>query len=167
MSLFRPDAPPSRPQPRDPAVPPGTRRAATLLAVDTRFAGTLTGSSELVVEGELEGAIDIEGTVIIAPSGRVRGEVHGRSVQVGGKVWGNVRGRERVELTPSASLEGDIAAPRVVVAEGAYFKGRVEMVTEATAGKGDGEAKDDAKAKGGDGKGRPSTAAAGSGKEAK
>lgn len=123
------------------------------------------------MEGELEGAIDIEGTVIIAPSGRVRGEISA-SVQVSGKVWARFAGRERVELTPSASLEGDIAAPRVVVAEGAYFKGRVEMVTEATAGKADAKPKDDSKAKdnlrakGGDGKGRPS-AAAGSGKEGK
>jgi len=48
-------------------------------------------------------------------------------VRIGGRVTGNVHGREKVEILPSGRLEGDVAAPRVVLAEGAFFKGKVEM----------------------------------------
>ncbi|MEA2690842.1 MAG: hypothetical protein QOJ16_229, partial [Acidobacteriota bacterium] len=69
-------------------------------------------------------------TVVIGAEGVVRGPVSGRVVKVAGRVTGNVRGSDRVEVGPAATLEGDISAPRVVIAEGAFFKGKVEMQGE-------------------------------------
>ncbi|HEX4955649.1 MAG TPA: polymer-forming cytoskeletal protein [Thermoanaerobaculia bacterium] len=97
--------------------------------------GQITGRTDLLIEGEVEGGIDLEaGTVRVAPSGTVRGPISSSTVHIAGRVVGEVRGREAVEIAPSGSLEGDLAAARVMVAEGAYFKGSMTMPTEGSAG---------------------------------
>jgi len=116
---------PSRPP--SPSPGPARERPVSRIAEGTRISGQVGGSTELVLEGELEGKIDLDARVVVGPSGSVRGEVTGRSVLIAGKVFGNVRGRERVEVGTSGTLEGDISAPRVTIAEGAFFKGKVEM----------------------------------------
>ena len=63
----------------------------------------------------------------VAPSGEVRGDLHARSVIVGGKVFGQIRAEERAELLASASVEGNVHAPKVVIAEGAQLQGSVAM----------------------------------------
>ena len=127
MALFHRDS-------SDAATPPpagrdagGTRARVTLLAPGSRFVGDLLGSTEVLIEGELEGGVRLDANLTIGAEGCVKGEVEARCVRVAGKVVGNVRGRERVEVLGSGALEGDVAAPRVVIAEGAFFKGRVEM----------------------------------------
>jgi cytoskeletal protein CcmA (bactofilin family) len=130
MSLFRrePETPgASRAPVRDATPLPAGRRMATTIAAGSRCEGTISGANEVVIEGELVGNVRVDAVVIVGPSGQVVGELVGRSVQVGGKVRGDVMGRERVELTPSATLEGNVRSPRVVIAEGAFFKGKVEM----------------------------------------
>jgi cytoskeletal protein CcmA (bactofilin family) len=103
------------------------RGRATLIAAGTHVHGEITGDAELHIEGDVEGEIRVDDTVVVGASGRVKGQITARAVRVGGKVTGNVRGLERVEVLPSGSTEGDISAPRVVIAEGAFFKGKVEM----------------------------------------
>ncbi len=131
MPIFRREAeePAHAASPRQssPAPGPSRERAVSRVAEGTRISGQITGSTELLLEGELEGRIDLDARVVVGTSGVVRGEVTGRTVLVAGKVFGNVRGRERVEVGTSGSLEGDISAPRVTIAEGAFFKGKVEM----------------------------------------
>ena len=63
----------------------------------------------------------------VAASGEVRGDVHARSVIVGGRVYGQIRAEERAELLASASVEGNVQAPKVVIAEGAQLQGSVAM----------------------------------------
>jgi cytoskeletal protein CcmA (bactofilin family) len=106
------------------------RRRVTHIAPGTRVEGKLSGATELLIEGEVEGEIRVESTVMIGTDGVVQGPISANTVRVGGRVAGNVEATERVEVAPSGSLEGDIAAPRVIIAEGAFFKGRVEMRTE-------------------------------------
>jgi cytoskeletal protein CcmA (bactofilin family) len=100
---------------------------ATHIASGTKVVGQISGTAELVIDGEVEGQIDLDSRVIIGASGRVKGEIQARAIEVGGKVHGNVRGRERVEVLTTGGLEGDVVSPRVVIAEGAFFKGKVEM----------------------------------------
>ncbi len=69
----------------------------------------------------------VDGMVVIGEGGRVRGGVTAGSVLVKGKIEGDVRAGERAEVAPSGTAEGDIEAPRVVIAEGAFFKGNVKM----------------------------------------
>lgn len=139
MSFFRRDAEPEPPSAtaRTPAPNPSSQpsasreRAITRVADGTKIVGEISGATELLVEGEVEGQIRVESRVVIGGSGVVRGQVVAASVLVAGAVHGNVRGTERVEVGSSGRLEGDIAAPRVTIAEGAFFKGKVEMGGEA------------------------------------
>ena len=63
----------------------------------------------------------------MGPEGVVTGPIEAPVVRIGGRVIGDVAASDRVEVSPSGSLEGDITAPRVVIAEGAFFKGKVAM----------------------------------------
>ena len=101
--------------------------------------GELSGSEDLYLDGEVEGSIELhEHNLTIGPHGRVRANVQARDIIVHGKVDGNVHGSERVELKRSAVLVGDISTQRIVIEDGAYFKGAIDI-------KKDGKAKPDAK----------------------
>ncbi len=138
MALFgreqQPPAKSSAPMPSpSQSGPAAAGKVATLIAPGSKVTGKISGAAEVVVEGELEGELRVDGGAVVGTGGIVRGEIAARSVRVAGKVVGNIRGAERVEVLASGSLEGDVSAPRVVIAEGAFFKGKVEM----TGGKGD------------------------------
>jgi len=89
--------------------------------------GEITGTANVVIEGDLQGEVRIEGKVRVEPGGRVRGGLQGGELEVAGRVHGDVVGRERITLDASAELYGNLSAPRVVIHEGALFKGQVEM----------------------------------------
>jgi len=103
------------------------KRRLTHIAPGTRVRGEISGPTELLIEGEIEGEVRVDSAVMIGTDGVVTGPISAPTVRVGGRVVGNVHATDRVEVAPSGSLEGDISAPRVVIAEGAFFKGRVEM----------------------------------------
>lgn len=128
-----PPAPSDRSTPRPAARVESRASDVTHIAKGSKVVGKITGAAELVIDGEVEGEIHLDSRVVIGPSGRLQGTVQGRSVQVGGKIVGDVRGSERVEVLASGSLDGDVSAPRVVIAEGAFFKGKVEMHDKAGA----------------------------------
>jgi cytoskeletal protein CcmA (bactofilin family) len=103
------------------------QRRITHIAPGSRIEGQVSGPTELLVEGEVEGEIRVDSTVMIGTEGVVQGPVTAHVVRIGGRVFGNVTASDRIEVAPSGSLEGDVAAPRIIIAEGAFFKGRVEM----------------------------------------
>jgi cytoskeletal protein CcmA (bactofilin family) len=130
MSIFRRDSVSSSPAPAGGAPEssgPAQRRRLTHIAAGTRLTGEVTGGTELLVEGELRGEVRVEAMVTVGAEGLVEGPITAPVVRVGGRVVGAVVASDRVEVSPAGSLEGDISAPRVVIAEGAFFKGRVEM----------------------------------------
>lgn len=89
--------------------------------------GELSGSENLFVDGEVEGSIELrDHHLTIGPHGRVRANVNAREVVVHGTLTGNVHGTERVELKKSAELTGDIVTQRVVIEDGAVFKGSID-----------------------------------------
>lgn len=104
-----------------------SRRRVTHIAPGSRIQGELTGPTELLIEGEVEGEVRVDSLVVIGTEGLVQGPVAAQTVRVSGRVVGNLQATDRVEIAPAGSVEGDISAPRVVIAEGAFFKGRVEM----------------------------------------
>ena len=90
--------------------------------------GELSGSEDLYLDGEVEGNIELrDHSLIVGPHGRVRANVHARDVVVHGKVDGNIRATDRVELKKSAVLVGDIATQRIVIEDGAFFKGGIDI----------------------------------------
>jgi len=90
--------------------------------------GELSGSEDLYLDGEVEGSIDLRGhSLTIGPNGRVRANVNALDVVVHGKVEGNLRAADRVELKKSAILVGDIFTQRIVIEDGAFFKGGIDI----------------------------------------
>lgn len=90
--------------------------------------GELSGSEDLTIEGNVEGRIELRDNVLtIGPNGRIRAEVFAKSVIVLGEVVGNVTASEKVDIRDNGSVDGDITSPRVAIAEGAHFRGSVDM----------------------------------------
>lgn len=106
---------------------PGDGDSRTVIARPTRIEGRILGSGEIVINGEVDGAIEGTGTVKIAEHGGVEATVHARNVIVAGRVKGNISASQRIELEPSAFVEGNITAPRILIRDGATFKGQVLM----------------------------------------
>jgi cytoskeletal protein CcmA (bactofilin family) len=88
----------------------------------------LNGSEDLTIEGHVEGKIELKEHVLtIGPNGRIKAQVFAKSVIVLGEVTGNVTATEKVDIRDNGSVDGDIIAPRVAIAEGAHFRGSVDM----------------------------------------
>jgi cytoskeletal protein CcmA (bactofilin family) len=103
--------------------------------------GDLTGNEDIVVEGTVEGKIDLPNNQLtVGADGNVRAEVTAKAVIVVGKVAGNVHGTERVEIQATGVVDGDVSAPKLIVAEGAVVNGSIKMSTKAGAGSGAGTA---------------------------
>src|SRR5690242_12847583 len=90
--------------------------------------GELNGSEDLTIEGHVEGTIQLrEHVLTIGPNGRIKAQVFAKAVIVLGEVTGNVTATEKVDIRDNGSVDGDIIAPRVAIAEGAHFRGSVDM----------------------------------------
>ena len=90
--------------------------------------GELNGSEDLTIEGHVEGKIELrEHVLTIGPNGKIKAELFAKSIVVLGEVVGNVTATEKVDIRENGSVEGDITAPRVAIAEGAHFRGSVDM----------------------------------------
>ena len=90
--------------------------------------GELNGSEDLTVEGKVEGKIELRQHVLtIGPHGKIKAQVFAKSVVVLGEVNGNVTASDKVSIRENGSVDGDITAPRVAIAEGAHFRGSVDM----------------------------------------
>jgi cytoskeletal protein CcmA (bactofilin family) len=138
---------PASGQPATPAAPtapqPQASAPAALQQPDTRrqierdvvnigksvvIKGELNGSEDLTIEGHVEGKIELKDHVLtIGPNGKIKAEVYAKSVIVLGEVHGNVLATEKVDIRDGGSVDGDIVSPRVAIAEGAHFRGSVDM----------------------------------------
>lgn len=93
-----------------------------------RINGQVSGDEDLVIQGHVEGTVDLaQHSVTVGPDGEVTADISGRVITVEGQVEGDLTGEEQVVLRSSARVEGDISAPRVVLEDGARFRGGVEM----------------------------------------
>jgi cytoskeletal protein CcmA (bactofilin family) len=96
--------------------------------------GELNGSEDLTIEGHVEGTIQLKEHVLtIGPNGRIKAQVFAKSVIVLGEVTGNVTASDKVDIRDNGSVDGDIVSPRVAIAEGAHFRGSVDMQRKAGA----------------------------------
>jgi cytoskeletal protein CcmA (bactofilin family) len=94
--------------------------------------GELSGSEDLYIDGTVEGTIQLHGNnLVIGPNGQVRADVNTKVVVIQGKLEGNIRASERVELRKSAVVVGDIVTQRIAMEDGAYVKGKIEIQREA------------------------------------
>jgi cytoskeletal protein CcmA (bactofilin family) len=90
--------------------------------------GELSGSEDLTIEGHVEGKIELKDNVLtIGPNGRIKAAVFSKAVIVLGEVNGNIAASEKVDIRDGGSVDGDIVSPKVAIAEGAHFRGSVDM----------------------------------------
>jgi cytoskeletal protein CcmA (bactofilin family) len=127
MALFSKEAPPPRPQQRGPEPPAAGTLKGTYLGPNVIVDGTVSGNEPVFVEGTVKGRINLRADLRIGTQARVEATVHAKNVVVEGKLEGDVSADERVELVASATVDGNIRAPKIVVAEGARFRGSVDM----------------------------------------
>lgn len=95
-----------------------------------RQQGELHFSGQAHLEGEFQGLIQGQGTVLIGPSAVVRAEIEAAQVIISGRVIGDVKASERIELKKPGHLQGDVTAPLVVMEEGVRFEGRCHMALD-------------------------------------
>ena len=104
--------------------------------------GELNGSEDLTIEGQVEGKIELRQNVLtIGANAKIKAQVFAKSVIILGEVTGNVAATEKVDIRDNGSVDGDIAAPRVAIAEGAHFRGSIDMQRAGSSGTPKGEAK--------------------------
>ncbi|MDQ3169635.1 MAG: polymer-forming cytoskeletal protein [Acidobacteriota bacterium] len=96
--------------------------------------GELSGSEDLTIEGQVDGQIELRQNVLtIGPNGRIKAEIFAKAVVVQGEVIGNITATEKVDIRDAGSVDGDLAAPRIAIADGAHFRGSIDMKREAGA----------------------------------
>lgn len=116
-------SPPSRP------ASAGAERAS--IGPSIAIKGDVSGNEDLVIQGRIEGSVQLgQHRVTVGPEGRVKADISGRTVTVEGEVTGNLRGQEQVVLRSTARVEGDIESPRVVIEDGATFRGSIDMAPD-------------------------------------
>lgn len=106
----------------------------TVIGPSILISGKLQGDEDLTVRGRVEGELSLSKTLIVETSGIVKANVSVKNAIVSGVVVGNITASESVELTREGRMVGDIHSPRVIIVDGASFRGRVDM-GEATAGR--------------------------------
>jgi cytoskeletal protein CcmA (bactofilin family) len=89
--------------------------------------GEISGEEDLVVQGTVKGKIVLKENLVVEGSGVVEADIETANVTVSGQVTGNIRASQRVELRSDGRMVGDIKAPRILIADGASFKGNVDM----------------------------------------
>ena len=95
--------------------------------------GELSASEDLTIEGQVEGKVDLrQNTLTIGTNARITAQVSAKVVIVMGHVHGNISATEKVDIRDNGSVDGDLSAPRVAIAEGAHFRGSIDMQQSKT-----------------------------------
>lgn len=98
--------------------------------------GQVTSREDITVHGQVNGQISmVEGTLLVAPTARIEADVDVPRLTIHGTLSGNIAAGERVELTPSATVQGTLLAPSVILREGATFNGSIQVDRKAGAAK--------------------------------
>lgn len=115
------------PKPPEPELP----RGVAAIGKSVMIKGQIFSREDLYLDGEIEGTVEVpENRLTIGPHGRLQASVKAREVVVLGSVNGNVEAGERIDIRKDARLVGDIKTGRIIIEDGAYFKGSIDIVRE-------------------------------------
>jgi len=118
----------SNPQKETPKASDPHRADVGHIGKSVQIKGELTGSEDLYLDGSIEGTIDLrDHSLIIGPNGKIKADITARDLVVHGKVEGNVTATGRVELRKSCTLIGNVSTQRIVIEDGAFFKGAIDI----------------------------------------
>ncbi|MCK6571137.1 polymer-forming cytoskeletal protein [Myxococcota bacterium] len=98
-----------------------------MIAAGTTVRGQLSGDEDLTVEGRIEGAVRLTKNLSVAPGAVLVAEVEARAVGIGGQVTGNIKAGDALAIEAGAVVIGDVVTPRLIIEDGAKFKGRITM----------------------------------------
>jgi cytoskeletal protein CcmA (bactofilin family) len=113
--------------------PDGTRGQASI-GKAVKISGQISSKEDLYVDGDVEGTIELrEHRLTVGPNGRVVSNVKAREVVILGNVQGNVEASDKLEVRKDARLVGDIKTARIVIEDGAYFKGSIDIAKPESA----------------------------------
>ena len=101
--------------------------AETIIGNNIAIEGEISGSDSLTIYGVVRGRIHVKENVTVASSARVEADLESASVEVAGHVHGNITATDKVEIKSGGKLVGDVKAPRILIADGASFKGNINM----------------------------------------
>jgi cytoskeletal protein CcmA (bactofilin family) len=121
-------APPVVPQSTPRVEPVQQEKSNVNIGKSVIIKGELSGSEDLTIEGQVEGNIELRQNVLtIGPNAKIKAQVVARAVVVEGQVQGNIATSEKIEIRDKGSVEGDLSSPRVAIADGAHFRGTIDM----------------------------------------
>jgi len=101
--------------------------AGTVISQGITIEGEITSEEEVIVQGTVRGKLDVQDAVVIEQGATVEADVTATSIAVAGQVTGNVVASDRVDLQAGGKLIGDVKTARLTIADGASFKGNVDM----------------------------------------
>jgi len=112
------------------------RGGAASIGKSVTVKGQIFSREDLIVDGEIEGAIELnDHRLTIGPHGRVRAGIKAREIVVLGSIDGNVEAVDKIDIRKDAKLVGDIKTARIIIEDGAYFKGSIDIVKTVEAAK--------------------------------
>ena len=112
-----------------------------------KIVGDVSSDEEMVVDGDLEGTLVLRNRLTIGPTGKVKANIKAQDVVVFGSVRGNIEAEQRISMKTGASVVGDVKTAGIVIEDGAYFKGGID-ISRTDTGK-NGQAQPQSKAAGG------------------
>jgi cytoskeletal protein CcmA (bactofilin family) len=111
-----------------PSAPSSIGRTTSYLGPGLHIKGEITGDEDLKLDSKVEGLISIGGfRLTVGPSAHMNGDIVAREAMISGEVTGDIRACDRIEIMKSASIVGDLTTGKILIEEGAYFKGSVEI----------------------------------------
>jgi cytoskeletal protein CcmA (bactofilin family) len=107
--------------------------STSLLSHNVKIEGEIRGEENLHIDGRIQGAVRLNGDILIGSAGIVEAEIEAENVVIQGRVTGNVTARQQLEIQPSGKLIGDCTARSIDIKEGAVFEGRSNMIRSPAA----------------------------------
>ena len=101
--------------------------ANTVIGSSIVIDGEISGDEDLVIQGTVKGKISLRESLFVEGSGVVEADIETQNVEIAGRVTGNIQASDKVELKADCKVVGDIRSPRILIADGAAFKGSVDM----------------------------------------
>jgi len=104
-----------------------SKSRTTVISQGTVIKGEISSNDSIMIDGQVEGNVTVKNTVTIGKSGRISANVTATTLQIYGKIIGDVIASEKVCIEHSGSVEGNIHSPKLMISEGAHFKGNIDM----------------------------------------
>ena len=117
-----------RTEPGVPTSPDVRRRKTSVIGPTLKFRGELSANEDLIIEGEIEGTIAHQDkNLTVGKEGRVKADINARTIEIYGRVEGDIHGEDIVKLAKSADVQGNIYCARIIMEEGSRFSGSIDM----------------------------------------